>query len=163
MRNPAQKIKTPLKSWDIFSQHLSERAHLARQEKDKILLEKLKSKHGWNIDLTSLLKQKHTALVLTNHSEEIQWVNIGFTTMTGYSKKDTLGRHPRFLQGESTSKQTKNTIRVHLDKREPVTKKLINYKKNGDAYLCDIRIFPLSNHTQEVTHFLALESKSKVA
>jgi PAS domain S-box-containing protein len=157
-RNP-----TPLQSWDIFSQHLSERAHLARQKKDRELLEKLKSKHGWSIDLKNLLQEKHTALVLTDHSQEIQWVNTGFTTMTGYSKKDTLGRHPRFLQGEYTSKQTKNKIRMHLDKHEPVAKKIVNYKKNGEAYLCDIRIFPLFNHAQEVTHFLALESKSKVA
>jgi PAS domain S-box-containing protein len=162
MSTAIPKITTPLKSWDIFSQHLSDRAHQARLVKDRIALEKLKSKYGWSIDLNVLLKEKHTALILTDSYQEIQWVNMGFTTMTGYSKKDSVGRHPRFLQGTNTSEETKETIRMHLSKDEPVTKKLLNYKKNGEAYMCDIRIFPLFNEAKKVTHFLALESKTKV-
>ena len=99
----------------------------------------------------------------TDAAETIQWVNAGFTEMTGYSKKETIGRHPNFLQGEKTSSKTKKEVRTQLDAHQAVSHKILNYKKNGEPYMCTINIFPLRNDLNKVTHFIALEYKSKAA
>lgn len=163
MRSSAKRIITPLQSWDIFAQHIADRSHQASIERDRTTLEKFKSQFGWNIDLSLLLEEKHLALVLTNYGEEILWVNTGFTKMTGYTKKEALGRHPRFLQGANTSQYARKEIRTRLNNLDLVTHKILNYKKDGSPYLCDIKIFPLINRSEKVTHFLALESKAKTA
>ena len=93
--------------------------------------------------------------MLTNASKKILWVNNGFTEMTGYSKPQTINRNPSFLQGENTSEEVKKRIREKIQNEEPFIEEIINYRKNGSEYNCEVRIFPLSGNSS--MHFLALE------
>lgn len=127
------------------------------------MLMKFQEKFGWNIQLDRILSFPYEALVLTDHSQKIKWVNEGFAVMTGYSSKFSLGKSPKFLQGQNTSALTINRIRQKLSKGEVVKEKVCNYRKNGQEYLCEVHIHPLINSISGVTHYLALERELPAA
>jgi hypothetical protein len=49
--------------------------------------------------------------------------------MTGYSKKEVLGKTPRFLQGPKTDPKTASKITLSLKKDKPSKAKVLNYRK----------------------------------
>lgn len=85
----------------------------------------------------------------------ILWVNNGFTEMTGYPKSEAINRNPDFLQGEKTSKAVILKIRNKIQQTKPFKTEIINYRKDGSVYNCEIRLFPLIGESS--LHFLALE------
>lgn len=159
------KIKAiaPLQSWDIYAEFLLERSKEAAKKADLAHLDMYASKYHWNFDSQSILTENYTTIVLTDSNQRIQWVNPGFTEMTGYPKSFALGQHPRFLQGEETSQAIKSEIRNTLSSRKPVSQQLLNYRKDGTTYICDIKIIPLFNDEQELVHFMALEKVARAS
>jgi len=163
MKDREIRAMAPLQSWDIFATYLIDSRKESQKREDIKALEQFKSTHNWVLDPTFVTSEDYTTIVITDTNQCIQWVNPGFKEMTGYTKKEAIGKHPKFLQGEQTSTVTKEEIRDKISKKESVSKQLLNYKKDGTTYLCDIKIIPLYNNNQEVTHFMALEKKAHVA
>ena len=157
------KVLAPLQSWDVYAEFLVNKSREARLRDDIDTLTGLKFKHEWQFDPSTLATEDYTTIVITDARQIIEWVNPGFKEMTGYAKNYALGKHPRFLQGEETSLSDKEEIKSTLATLKPVSKKLLNYRKDGTPYLCDIKIIPLFNTDEEVTHFMALEKKARVA
>lgn len=147
----------PLLCWDIFTQYaLTKNSDTTKQHQDLAQLLYFASKYKWQSDIKNIITtNEYEALVLTNLSKEILWVNEGFTTMTGYSREFAKHKRPDFLQGESTSIKQRLTIRKKLQKDLPFKEVIINHKKDGTPYKCEIFVIPLKNY--ETTHYLALE------
>jgi hypothetical protein len=61
------------------------------------------------------------------------------------------------FQGQKTSEITSSEIRLAIELKQPFEKTVLNYKKNGDTYLCLIKGFPVFNTKGDVTHFIAFE------
>jgi PAS domain S-box-containing protein len=114
----------------------------------------------WSSDIIEKIFQKdYDALVLTDKNQKILWVSNGFKNMTGYSKTFAVGKKPSFLQGERTSKSIKRQIRVSLKNHKSFCGSLLNYKKNGSLYNCQIKISLLYNSKQNLKYFLAFEKE----
>lgn len=126
-------------------------------DKDHLCLVQLSKKFDWQRKVSEILHQKHEALVLTNASRQILWVNKGFEQMTGYKAYEAIGKKPNFLQGEHTQSNTRKYFREKLTEGKEFSLNITNYRKSGQQYLCQVHIFPLYNSQQQVTHFLALE------
>src|SRR5690554_3623813 len=149
-------VNPPLLSWDFFYPSYQMRLRKATINSDIMTLETWTAKYNWPINLAGTLKENPwEALVLTDDSGKILWVNNGFFEMTGYSKAEAIGKTPVFLQGKKTSNTKKERIRAHIKSRKPVKEVLINYRKDGTTYHCELNIFPLFG--KSATHFLALE------
>lgn len=103
-----------------------------------------------------LLKKGINSLVISDYNQKILYVSSGFEHMTGYSKKFSQGKKANFLQGMNTEHDAIQTIRKAIEKREFVECVLTNYRKNGESYLCNIRIFPMFNKKNELKNFMAL-------
>ena len=146
----------PLLSWDI-----SNPAYGLKTKKIEELqaLVQLSELNGWQINLKEELTAGYEALVLTDLDQTILWVNQGFQSMTGYSPNYALGKKPSFLQGSNTCMKTKSRIGKKLKMGIRLTETLTNYRRNGEEYICQISIIPLLNSTQNITHFLALETQ----
>lgn len=82
--------------------------------------------------------------------------------MTGYAANYSKGKRPSFLQGNATSKNTVDTINENLKTGASFKETVVNYRKNGDVYNCDIEIYPLKNSNNDTTHFLALEKEIRL-
>ncbi|MEZ0484818.1 PAS domain-containing protein [Fibrella aquatica] len=109
-------------------------------------------KHGY---LNAL--NEGSTLILTDLSKTILWASHSFLQITGYTTAEVLGRTSAFLQGEKTNPVEKARIGDHLRRALPVKATMVNYRKNGELYVCQIEIDPLRNSQGELTHFLAVE------
>jgi len=87
----------------------------------------------------------------------ILYVNEAFTRLTGYSQQEAVGQTPRFMQGPQTDRAALDTIRMALEKFEPVVVELINYHKDGSTYWVEISLVPVADETGYYTHWVAVE------
>ncbi len=118
-------------------------------------------RQGWIdwIDFKNYLKNKSHSIVITDPKFIIRVVTAGFERMTGYAPEFARGQKPSFLQGINTEKDVRASIRLALSKREFVEAIITNYRKNGEEYLCKIKIYPMFNKVNELVNFLALEKE----
>ncbi|WP_052158241.1 PAS domain-containing protein [Lacinutrix jangbogonensis] len=153
-------LRAPLKSWDFYASFLDRQALEFSKNSDIEVLEDYKEKYNWSFNIKEELpKLNFDVIILTNIDQEIEWVNKGFKKMTGYPVNFTKGKTPRFLQGEKTSLETSSRIRDNIEKQFRFKEKVLNYRKNGDVYICEIEIVPLKNKEGILTHLLALEKE----
>ncbi|SDT97536.1 PAS domain S-box-containing protein [Verrucomicrobium sp. GAS474] len=87
----------------------------------------------------------------------IVFVNEAFERITGYTSAETLGRSPRFLNGERTDPLILKEIHQAMRDRQPIRRQIINYGKDGTEYWLDIDLVPIFDGTGRCTHFSAIE------
>ncbi|MEQ8707287.1 MAG: helix-turn-helix domain-containing protein [Phaeodactylibacter sp.] len=103
------------------------------------------------------------AVILTNAQRRILWVNDDFTHITGYTLPEVMGKSPgKILQGPKTKPEIVHQIRQGLDSELPFQGEVINYRKNGEEYLCKLVIHPVYNEAQALTNFIAFEVDGNV-
>lgn len=153
----SQKFQiAPLLSWDIYSEDYFIKVKALRREQDILKVKEMGNKLGWKNNINAIFEKQHfEALVITDLEQKILWVNDGFTEMTGYSKNDAINNTPKFLQGPDTCSNAKKRMKTKLNGCAPFTEVLVNYRKDGTPYTCEVKIVPLFDHN--TTHFLALE------
>ena len=156
----SKKIFSPLASFDI---HLTNFRKLNNQfitDNDISNLINILNASYWTSNITTRIFQKdYDALVLTDKKQKIVWVSGGFSNMTGYPKTFAIGKKPSFLQGQKTSLSVKKQIGFELKNNSTFNGSILNYKKNGSIYNCQISISPLYNSKREVKYFLAFEKE----
>lgn len=153
----------PLNCWDIYSVYFDK---LIQQSKIAYDVKQLNSLLAYNLNqnvLNVLKEEQYDALVYTKPTQQIAWVSKGFTDMTGYPKSYAVGKKPTFLQGEQTSLETRKAIKQQLGGRRYIEETILNYKKNGDKYLCKIKIVPLYNKEDLLSGYLAIEKELNAA
>ena len=99
------------------------------------------------------------AVVLTDASKRILWVNEEFTTLTGYSLHEVIGRKPgALLQGAETEPEIILRIRKALQQQIPLKEEITNYRKSGEPYTCRLVIHPVFDRCRVLTNFIAFEA-----
>jgi PAS domain S-box-containing protein len=128
-------------------------------QKDLSYVQQLGRWHDWNteIDFEKEICQGKKVLVVTDALQRIAFVSADFENMTGYKSLEAVGRKPNFLQGKETSLETVAQVREALAKREPVHANILNYRKTGKPYECNVHISPIFNSVGQLTHFVAME------
>ena len=87
----------------------------------------------------------------------ITYVNRAFELLTGYSKREAIGRSCSFLQGPETSEEAVEAIRTALRAERSITITLVNYCKNGQRFFNELTLHPIINEQGEVSHILGLQ------
>lgn len=145
----------PLHSWDLFSSHFDA---LKTAVSDGKKLELFAKSREWskNWNYTEEL-QKENVIVITDTQLNIVFASQNIIKMTGYSSDEILGKSPKIFQGKETSTTESKLIREAIDLHKPFEKTIVNYKKNGETYLCHIKGFPVFNGKNELVNFVAFE------
>ena len=99
----------------------------------------------------------HLAVILTDAQRKIIWVNEDFTTITGYTFSEVIGQKPSLLQGSETSPDSIKRLRKALESQVPFKDEILNYRKNGEEYLCKLVIHPIFNDDKQLVNFIAFE------
>ena len=158
----SKKNFLPLDSFDIHLENYQSLVNEFRRNNDISHIKSILN-DSWTTDLTKkVFQEDYDAIVLTDTNQKILWVSDGFRDMTGYSKKYAVGKRPSFLQGEETSKSVKNQIREELFYNHTFSGSLLNYRKNGEPYLCQISIFPIYDAKERLDNFIAFEKEISV-
>lgn len=98
------------------------------------------------------------AVILTDANKRIIWVNEDFTSITGYSLSEALGKKPGdILQGPNSEVESILRMRRSLKNHLPLREDITNYRKNGEEYICKLVIHPIFNRNHELTNFIAFE------
>jgi PAS domain S-box-containing protein len=104
-----------------------------------------------------VVEQSASAMMITDCSGRIAYVNPKFTELTGYSSDELLGQNPKLLQsGNMTLKQYKamwNTLIATGEWQGEIQ----NKHKNGSSYWVYESISAIKNTAGDITHFLAVE------
>lgn len=89
---------------------------------------------------------------------EIVYVNKSFTTLTGYTAQEAIGRTPKFLQGIKTDRKTLARMAQSIEDQKSVCVEVLNYNKEGHEYWVEINLNPIfCPHSNECVYFLATE------
>ena len=108
--------------------------------------------------LAMLAKETDNLVIITSPDGLTEWVNDGFTSLTGYSNEEVMGVKPgELLQGPDTDESTIKEISEALIKREKIAVEILNYKKNGEPYWINLKIYPIFNDNGILTNFMAIE------
>lgn len=87
----------------------------------------------------------------------ILYVNPAVTRHTGYSAEELLGRSPSLFQGPATDAGDIQDISSALKCWSPVTKTLVNYRKDGSPYWSEIKIVPIADDQGWYTHWISIQ------
>ena len=131
-------------------------------QEDVANLAALAAMQGWDFSIDFLKKEMRKprkTILVTSVSRKIIYASHYFETMTGYQREEIFGLKPDFLQGPATDKLAVQKISHALNIPEKVTSVLVNYKKDGTPYLCDIEIIPVFNNNHQLVNFLAVEQE----
>lgn len=134
---------------------------ISRNDKSEYTaLEDFAQSKNWEFDLNKVkrfLQDRKNTIVVTCEKEKIEWVSKGFTRMTGYGSNEAIGQFPKFLQGSETTIEAKKNIRSKITVAEKYSGKIVNYRKNGERYLCKVDILPIYDKSNSLINFIAFE------
>ena len=109
--------------------------------------------------LSLVANETDNSVVICDVNERIEYVNPGFTKMTGYTFEEVKGKKPGdFLQGKHTDPETKRKIREAINRRQPIYCEILNYHKNGDSYWVSLAINPVLSKDGKIERFISIQS-----
>jgi PAS domain S-box-containing protein len=106
---------------------------------------------------SAALESTDNAIVITDRSGTILWINGAYTRLTGYTLEEVMGKTPRLLysgvQDQAFYRQLWDTILSGRVWRG----ELINKRKDGSLYHEEQTITPLLDSQGQVTHFIGVK------
>ena len=109
--------------------------------------------------LSRVASETTNGVIITNARGEIDWVNDGFTRITGYRLEEVRGLRPgHFLQGPDTDLGTVAHMRRSLRAGQGFRVDLLNYAKSGAPYWIDISCNDLRDSAGVLQGFMAIET-----
>ncbi|MGP4845986.1 methyl-accepting chemotaxis protein [Marinobacter sp. 1Y8] len=107
--------------------------------------------------LSMVANETDNAVVITNPQREVQYVNKGFTLMTGFHVDEVLGGRTRdFLVGSHTDLETKQRIETELDAPRSFYDEIQIHRKDDSAIWISITSNPVTGPGGEHQGFIAI-------
>lgn len=120
----------------------------------------LQNKHS--IDTAIMLESMAESILITDAELDapgpnIIYVNKAFEKMTGWDRKEIIGKSPRVLQGPDTDYTIFNDLKDTLESGRIWSGKTINYRKDGSEFYMDWSIVPIKNTMGKIHQYLAVQ------
>jgi PAS domain S-box-containing protein len=145
----------PLISWGFSAAFHSEIKNIVV---DTHKISNLANDKKWkNVEWNFKNKLEEKVILITDNKLNIVFASHNMHKMNGYVEEEVLGHNPKMFQGKETLIETSNEIREAIAMHQPFVKQVLNYKKNGELYYCNIEGFPIFNKKGELVNFIAFE------
>ncbi|MEJ2631909.1 MAG: nitrogen fixation negative regulator NifL [Acidihalobacter sp.] len=102
------------------------------------------------------VEQAPVAISITDDRANILYTNAAFTRVTGYQRKDIIGRNESVLSHKVTPRALYEELWRHLSERQPWTGTLLNRSRDGAPYLAEVTIAPVVDADGRATHFIGM-------
>jgi two-component system, NtrC family, sensor kinase len=103
------------------------------------------------------LEAAANAIVITDQTGTIQWVNRAFTQLTGYSPAEVVQQNPRILKSGQQDVPFYQSLWNTILAGEVWHGELINQRKDGKLYHEEMSITPLCAQDGTINHFIAVK------
>jgi PAS domain S-box-containing protein len=107
--------------------------------------------------LTRIVEQSPSAIMLTDSDARIFYTNPAFTRLTGYQSDEVKGRTPAFLQSGRTSQEQYRRLWNTLKQGEPWHGEFHNRSKDGSLFWEAALIFPIRHPWSRQTCYVAIK------
>lgn len=124
-----------------------------------VALDEIGSRNETLRRLSLVAAKTDNAVMISSPDGGIEWVNDGFTRVTGYTLDECTGKKPgSFLQGPDTDPSTVAFMRKQLAEKKGFQTEVLNYKKDGTPYWLGLDVQPVLDDAGKLTNFVAIES-----
>ncbi|MBC8211963.1 MAG: PAS domain S-box protein [Gammaproteobacteria bacterium] len=106
---------------------------------------------------SAALEAAANAIVITDKSGIISWVNSSFLSMTGYGAEEVIGKNPKLLKSGRQSPEYYDDLWKTIRSGRVWQGELINCRKDGSLYTEEQTITPVKDSAGMVTHFIAIK------
>ncbi len=107
--------------------------------------------------LTRIAQHSSNAMILTDSQGRIEWVNAGFTRLTGYVLKDVAGHKPGdLLQGPGTDKATVERMSLAIRQGQGFSETVLNYNKLNQPYWVSLQVSPIYDAQGQLSNYLGV-------
>src|ERR1035437_60701 len=122
---------------------------LARAVRDNYLPLRLRS---------TTLEAAANGIVITDRQGTIVWANQAFSTMTGYSKEEVLGKNPRLLKSGEQPESYYAELWSTISSGKVWQGEIVNRRKDGTTYTEEMTITPVTQDLGSATdtYFIAI-------
>lgn len=111
--------------------------------------------------LALALSNISTGVVITDSTPPhypIIFANAAFTTLTGYTMAEAIGKNCRFLQGADTDPTVVQQIHNAIVHTQPITCTIMNYRKDGSCFWNELTINPVFDQQGQLINFIGLQT-----
>jgi len=109
--------------------------------------------------LALVANETDNSVLITDAKGLIEYVNAGFTRLTGYNSEEVNGKKPGdVLQGKLTDSETKKRIHANLEAQKPFYDEILNYTKKGESYWISLAINPVFNAAGKLDKFVSIQT-----
>ncbi|MBL8061564.1 MAG: PAS domain S-box protein [Anaerolineales bacterium] len=146
--------------WQEWTDHAirNERGEIVEfQSVGRDITEKIRAEEMLRIQ-GAALEAVANAIIITDRDGIIQWANPAFTTLTGYTAEEVIGKNPRELvrSGKQDRVFYKNMWDTILA-GEIWRGELINRRKDGTRYVEEMTLTPLRDKQGQIVRFIAIK------
>ncbi len=105
-------------------------------------------------------EHERSCLITDPHRPDnpITFVTKAFCRQTGYSEDEVVGRNCRFMQGPDTDRAAVRRIREAIERLEPITIDILNYRKDGTPFWNRLRIRPSFDEHGRLQNFVGIQN-----
>ncbi len=108
--------------------------------------------------MSLIVKMTNHSIMISDAEGRLEWVNDGFTKLTGYTMEEVVGKKPGdFLLGPETNPETVKRNSELIRNRQTVACEILNYSKSGRKFWIELHIHPIFNSQGEVTKFFSFQ------
>jgi PAS domain S-box-containing protein len=109
------------------------------------------------LKLSTAIEQSSSAIVITNTSGVIEYVNPYFEKLTGYGYNEVLGKNPRILKSGKTDPHLYSELWKSISSGQIWQGEFINRKKNGEMFVELNIITPVKDEDSRIVNYIAIK------
>jgi len=122
------------------------------------ITEAVQRREKFNI-LSLVANKTDNSVIITGPEGKIQYVNPGFSRLTGFEAHEAMGRRPGdILQGPNTDPATVARIREKLASRQPFYEEILNYTKDKKPYWISLSINPIHDDNGRLERYISIQA-----
>lgn len=120
------------------------------------LLDAMESREQLKV-LSTAIEQSPTSVIITNAKGLIEYVNPYFSSETGYSLEEVLGKKPGILSASKVNIQSHRELWQALSEGRTWVGEFVNSRKSGETYWEEAHIAPVKDRGGNVTRYVGIK------